>query len=178
VRVVEVSRHGGPEVLEVVDRPVPKPLAGEVLVRHEAIGVNFVDTQHRAGAPYPVNVPFVPGIEAAGTVVDLGAQCDMFAVGDRFAFVGFMSGVYAAPGSRGSRTPRLPIVGRGRPCSRSLPRRLTSRTVRMDRQLLTRRVADSAVLAAFTTNEARGACSTRHQTGDDSTPQPNVTIPS
>jgi NADPH:quinone reductase len=92
---VQVSRHGGPEVLEVVDRPVPNPLAGEVLVRHEAIGVNFVDTQHRAGAPYPVDVPFVPGIEAAGTVVDLGAQCDMFAVGDRVAFVGFMSGVYA-----------------------------------------------------------------------------------
>jgi NADPH:quinone reductase len=68
---------------------------GEVLVRHEAIGVNFVDTQHRAGAPYPVDVPFVPGIEAAGTVTEVGPQCDMFAVGDRVAFVGFMSGVYA-----------------------------------------------------------------------------------
>jgi NADPH:quinone reductase len=92
---VQVSRHGGPEVLEVVDRPVQKPLAGEVLVRYEAIGVNFVDTQHRAGAPYPMGVPFVPGIEAAGTVTDLGAQCDMFAVGDRVSFIGFMSGVYA-----------------------------------------------------------------------------------
>jgi aryl-alcohol dehydrogenase-like predicted oxidoreductase len=84
--------------------------------------------------------------------------------------------------------PRPLIAGRGRQCSRSLPRRLTSRTVRMDRtQILTRRVAaglshadrpDTAVLAAITTNEARGACSARHQTGDDSTPQPNVTIPS
>lgn len=95
MRVVEVARHGGPQVLEVVDRPIPKPLPGEVLVRHEAVGVNFVDTQHRAGTPYPVDLPFVPGIEAAGTVMDVGSHCDEFAVGDRVAFVGLMSGVYA-----------------------------------------------------------------------------------
>jgi NADPH:quinone reductase len=98
MKAVLVSQHGGPDVLQVVERPLPTPNAGEVLVRHEAIGVNFVDTQHRSGAPYPIDLPLVPGIEAAGTVVDVGSDCDTFAPGDRVAYVGYMSGVYAEYG--------------------------------------------------------------------------------
>jgi NADPH:quinone reductase len=94
VGVVEVSRHGGPSVLTGIERPVPVPAVGEALIRHEAIGVNFVDSQHRKGAPYPIVLPFVPGIEAAGTVVATGAGTDL-APGDRVAFVGLMCGVYA-----------------------------------------------------------------------------------
>ena len=54
MRAVEIARHGGPEVLTLVERPDPVPAAGEVLVRNQWIGVNYVDLQHRAGQPYPV----------------------------------------------------------------------------------------------------------------------------
>jgi NADPH:quinone reductase len=73
----------------------PDPGPGEVLVRHEAIGVNFVDTQHRAGAPYPVQLPLIPGIEAAGQVVGVGAAVEELREGDRIAYAGPMVGVYA-----------------------------------------------------------------------------------
>ncbi len=95
MQAVQVSEHGGPDALEVVNLPTPTPQAGEVLIRHEAIGVNFVDTQHREGRPYPVALPLIPGIEAAGTVVGLGPDVDGVQPGDRVGFVGYMSGVYA-----------------------------------------------------------------------------------
>jgi NADPH:quinone reductase len=60
-----------------------------------AIGVNFVDTQHRAGAPYPVELPLIPGIEAAGQVDGLGAGVEGIREGDRVAYAGPMVGVYA-----------------------------------------------------------------------------------
>jgi NADPH:quinone reductase len=66
-----------------------------VLVRHEVIGVNYVDTQHRAGAPYPVHLPLIPGIEAAGQVTGVGAGVDGLREGDRVAYAGPMVGVYA-----------------------------------------------------------------------------------
>jgi NADPH:quinone reductase-like Zn-dependent oxidoreductase len=70
---VEISRHGGPEELVVVERPEPVAAAGQVVVRNSWIGVNYVDLQHRAGQPYPVGLPLIPGTEAAGTVVAVGA---------------------------------------------------------------------------------------------------------
>lgn len=51
---VEISRHGGPDVLVPVDRADPVPARGEVLVRNRWVGVNYVDLQHREGRPYPV----------------------------------------------------------------------------------------------------------------------------
>jgi NADPH:quinone reductase len=92
---VRVDVHGGPEVLRTVQVPAPTPGPGQVLVRHEAIGVNFVDTQHRAGAPYPVELPLIPGIEATGQVVGVGADVDGVREGDRVAYAGPMVGVYA-----------------------------------------------------------------------------------
>lgn len=92
---VRIDVHGGTEVLRTVEVAVPTPGPGEVLVRHEAIGVNFVDTQHRAGAPYPVELPLIPGIEAAGQVVGAGADVDGVREGDRVAYAGPMVGVYA-----------------------------------------------------------------------------------
>jgi NADPH2:quinone reductase len=53
VLAVEISRHGGPDELVVVERPDPVPAAGQVLVRNRWIGVNLVDLQHREGRPYP-----------------------------------------------------------------------------------------------------------------------------
>jgi NADPH2:quinone reductase len=69
---IRVTEHGGPHVLTPVDIPIPQPTGDEVLVRNAWIGVNYVDLQHRAGAPYPVRLPFVPGTEAAGVVEDVG----------------------------------------------------------------------------------------------------------
>jgi NADPH2:quinone reductase len=66
-----------------------------VLVKNEAIGVNFVDTQHRAGLYYPVALPLIPGIEAAGVVEAVGPLVTEFMVGDRVGYAGYMGGVYA-----------------------------------------------------------------------------------
>ena len=92
---VRVDEHGGPEVLRPVEVAAPDPGPGQVLVRHEVIGVNYVDTQHRAGAPYPVQLPLIPGIEAAGQVIGVGEGVEELREGDRVAYAGPMVGVYA-----------------------------------------------------------------------------------
>jgi NADPH:quinone reductase len=84
MRAIEVAEHGGPEVLNYVDRPQPSPGAGEVLIKAEAIGVNFVDTYFRSGL-YPHELPFILGAEVAGTVAAVGDAVTSFRVGDRVA---------------------------------------------------------------------------------------------
>lgn len=81
---IEISANGGPEVLDYVDRPVPEPGAGEVLIQAEAIGVNFIDTYLRTGL-YPHPLPFILGSEVCGTVIDVGAGVTRFGMGDRVA---------------------------------------------------------------------------------------------
>jgi NADPH2:quinone reductase len=93
MRAIQVSRTGGPEVLELVELPTPRPSAGQVLVKIEAAGVNFIDTYLRAGR-YPAALPFTPGQEAAGTVVDTGDGVAGFRAGDRVAWNG-TRGTYA-----------------------------------------------------------------------------------
>jgi NADPH2:quinone reductase len=93
MRAIRVDRFGGPEALRLVEAPKPVPGEGEALVRHCAIGVNFVDTQHRAGEPYSVALPLVPGVEAAGVVEAVGPGANA-RVGERVAHT-CMVGVYA-----------------------------------------------------------------------------------
>jgi len=95
MRAIRVDAFGGPDVLQVVELPTPEPQEGEALVCHTAIGVNFVDTQHRAGAPYSMVLPFIPGTEAAGIVAAVGPAVTGVQVGDRVAYAGVMPGVYA-----------------------------------------------------------------------------------
>jgi NADPH2:quinone reductase len=95
MQAIRIDAAGGPEVLQAVELPTPEPRAGEVLVRHTAIGVNFVDTQHRAGTPYPVALPLIPGTEAAGVVAAIGPAVTDVQIGDRVAYAGIMPGVYA-----------------------------------------------------------------------------------
>jgi NADPH2:quinone reductase len=84
MRAIEVHEYGGPEVLRLVELPAPTPGPGEVLIANQAWGINFVDTQHRQGEPYPDRaLPFTPGIEAAGVVEALGRGVVGVAVGDR-----------------------------------------------------------------------------------------------
>jgi NADPH:quinone reductase len=81
---IEVSRTGGPEVLNHVERARPSPGPGEVLIKADAIGVNFIDTYFRSGQ-YPHELPFVLGAEVAGTVEAVGDGVTGFRVGDRVA---------------------------------------------------------------------------------------------
>jgi NADPH2:quinone reductase len=93
MQAIQIQRTGGPEVLELVELAVPQPAAGQVLVKIEACGVNFIDTYLREGR-YPAELPFVPGQEAAGTVAALGAGVSGFALGQRVAWNG-TRGTYA-----------------------------------------------------------------------------------
>jgi NADPH2:quinone reductase len=95
MRAIRVDAPGGPEVLRMVELPQPLPGPGEALVQHSAIGVNFVDTQQRAGGPYVVSLPLIPGTEAAGVVAAVGPGVASVQVGDRVAYAGIMPGVYA-----------------------------------------------------------------------------------
>jgi len=90
---IQATQAGGPEVLEAVDLPVPSPAAGQILVRHQAVGLNFIDTYHRSGL-YPMKMPTVLGLEAAGVVEALGAGVSRFAIGDRVAYNGTL-GAYS-----------------------------------------------------------------------------------
>ena len=90
---IHAVRTGGPEVLEAVDLPVPAPGPGQILVRHQAVGLNFIDTYHRSGL-YPMAMPAVLGLEAAGVVEALGDGVTRFALGDRVAYNG-TPGAYA-----------------------------------------------------------------------------------
>jgi NADPH2:quinone reductase len=93
MRAIQVCSTGGPEVLQLVEMAEPTPSAGQVLVRIEAAGVNFIDTYLREGR-YAVALPFVPGQEAAGTVVAVGDGVEGFVAGDRVAWNG-TRGTYA-----------------------------------------------------------------------------------
>ncbi len=87
MKAVRVSQAGGPEVLHYEEVPDPQPGAGEVLVKIEAIGLNYIDTYHRTGL-YPLDLPFIPGLEAAGTVKTVGADVKYLQVDDRVAYSG------------------------------------------------------------------------------------------
>ncbi len=90
---VQVTKTGGPEVLEAAEVDVAAPQAGELLVDVAAAGVNYIDTYQRQGI-YPIDLPFVLGLEGAGTVVEAGADTG-FDKGDRVAWQGSL-GSYAA----------------------------------------------------------------------------------
>jgi NADPH:quinone reductase len=82
MHAIEVAETGGPEVLTYVEKPQPTPGPGEVLIKAEAIGVNFLDTYFRSGQ-YPRETPFVVGNEACGTVEAVGDDVAAIKVGDR-----------------------------------------------------------------------------------------------
>src|SRR5690242_9986687 len=93
VHAIEVAEHGGPEVLRYIELPEPAPGPGELLIKAEAIGVNFIDTYFRSGQ-YPRDVPFVVGMEVCGTVVAKGDGVADFQLGDRVVTAN-ASGAYA-----------------------------------------------------------------------------------
>lgn len=95
MRAVVVEQVGGPEVLQVRQRPTPEPGSGQVRVDLAAAGVNYMDVYARQGTrPYAGDLPFVPGGEGAGTVSAVGADVTDVQVGDRVAWAG-VPGSYA-----------------------------------------------------------------------------------
>lgn len=84
MHAIEVTHLGGPEVLEYVEQERPSPAPGEVLIRAEAVGVNFIDTYFRTGL-YPHPLPFVMGAEVAGVIEEVGDGVDDLKKGDRVA---------------------------------------------------------------------------------------------
>ncbi|MGH9606027.1 MAG: alcohol dehydrogenase catalytic domain-containing protein, partial [Terracidiphilus sp.] len=84
MKAIQICETGGPEVLRLVELPIPQPGPGQVLIRVEAIGVNFVEIYFRKGT-YKSALPFTPGSEAAGTVEELGPGVTGFAAGELVA---------------------------------------------------------------------------------------------
>lgn len=91
--IIEAKTPGGPEVLIPTERDAPKPGPGEILLRQEAVGLNFIDAYHRMGR-YPIPFPAVIGVEGAGTVEAIGEGVTRFSPGDRAAYAGPL-GAYA-----------------------------------------------------------------------------------
>lgn len=97
MKAIQIKQTGGPEVLQLVDLPIPEPKAHEAVVKLAASGVNFIDVYHREGR-YKAALPFVPGQEGAGTVTAIGADVKSVKKGDRVAWTGLLGGYaeYAA----------------------------------------------------------------------------------
>ena len=93
MKAMRFHQHGGPEVLVYEDAPTPEAGPGEAIVRIEAIGLNYIDTYHRDGL-YPVELPCIPGMEAAGTIARIGDGVEGVNIGDRIAYAGSL-GAYA-----------------------------------------------------------------------------------
>jgi NADPH2:quinone reductase len=89
---IRIHARGGPEVLQWDEVAVGEPGAGEVRLRQQAVGVNFIDTYHRTGLYALPSLPAVIGMEGAGTVEAVGAGVTDFKVGDRAAYAGVLGG--------------------------------------------------------------------------------------
>ncbi len=93
MKAIQIHETGGPVVLKLAELPIPQPGQGQVLIRVEAVGVNFIEIYFRKGV-YKASLPLIPGSEAAGTVEKLGPGVTGFAEGDAVASVGVL-GSYA-----------------------------------------------------------------------------------
>ena len=94
MRAIRIEATGGPEVLRLEEINKPEPKAGEILVRNQAIGLNFIDTYHRSGL-YPLRLPSGLGMEGAGIVEAVGEGVTRFSVGDLAAYASGPIGAYA-----------------------------------------------------------------------------------
>ncbi len=94
MKVIQISRYGGPEVLEWQEVAEPKAGPGQALIRHTAVGLNFIDTYQRSGL-YPLKLPTGLGMEAAAVVEAVGPGVAGLSAGDRVAYCGPPAGAYA-----------------------------------------------------------------------------------
>ncbi|MHB1124409.1 MAG: quinone oxidoreductase family protein [Ramlibacter sp.] len=92
-RAIQIAKNGGPEELQLVDVSVSEPGPGEIRIRHQAVGLNFIDVYHRTGL-YPLPMPARIGMEAAGVVEAVGPGVTHLKAGDRAAYASQPPGSY------------------------------------------------------------------------------------
>ena len=94
MKAIQISKNGGPEVLELKDISLEKPTAEEVTIEHKAIGLNYIDTYHRSGL-YALKLPTGIGAEGAGIITEVGSNVKDFKTGDRVSYAGAPLGSYS-----------------------------------------------------------------------------------
>ena len=95
MKAVKIKKNGGPEVLDLEEINLRKPIKDEVLIEHAAIGLNYIDTYHRSGL-YPLMMPSGLGMEASGVIKEVGPDVSNFSVGDRVAYSAIPLGAYSS----------------------------------------------------------------------------------
>jgi len=95
MKAVKIKKNGGPEVLEIEEINLRKPIKDEVLIEHVAIGLNYIDTYHRSGL-YPLMYPSGLGMEASGIIKEVGPNVSNFSVGDKVAYAAVPLGAYSS----------------------------------------------------------------------------------
>ena len=95
MKAVKIKKNGGPEVLNLEEITLRKPIKGEVLIEHAAIGLNYIDTYHRSGL-YPLMMPSGLGMEASGIIKEVGPNVSDFSIGDRVAYASVPLGAYSS----------------------------------------------------------------------------------
>ena len=94
MKAIKVEKYGGPEVLKIKEITLRKPVNDEVLIEHVAIGLNYIDTYHRAGL-YPLILPSSLGLEASGIIKEIGPNVSNFSIGDKVAYSAVPLGAYS-----------------------------------------------------------------------------------
>ena len=93
-KTIQITQYGGPEVMNLVELPVGEPGPGEIRIRHQACGLNFIDVYQRTGL-YQNPLPLTLGMEGAGIVEAVGAGVTHLKVGDRAAYASNPPGAYS-----------------------------------------------------------------------------------
>ena len=94
IHAIVVNKTGDPSALRWKAIDTPEPKTGEVTVNTTAVGLNFIDTYHRRGL-YPIETPFIPGVESVGLISKIGRGVSGYKIGDRVACVSEPIGAYA-----------------------------------------------------------------------------------
>ena len=95
MKAVKIKKNGGPEVLDIEEITLRKPVKDEVLIEHAAIGLNYIDIYHRSGL-YPLMMPSGLGMEASGIIKEVGPDVSNFSFGDRVAYAALPLGSYSS----------------------------------------------------------------------------------
>ena len=95
MKAVKIKKNGGPEVLDLEEINLRKPIKDDVLIEHAAIGLNYIDTYHRSGL-YPLMMPSGLGMEASGIIKEVGPDVSNFSVGDKVAYSALPLGSYSS----------------------------------------------------------------------------------
>ena len=94
MKSIQITKNGGPEVLELKEVKLDKPKENEVTIEQKAIGLNYIDTYHRSGL-YPLKLPTGIGAEGSGIITDVGSDVKNFKIGDKIAYAGAPLGSYS-----------------------------------------------------------------------------------